>query len=121
MAGKDPMDSTPTSREVPQYSIFRKEEKLRIAYLKEAMDNNSVDPEIREHMQRLIDRLRSEGHMVESVSFPYLEYLVPTYYVLTTAEASSNLSRFDPKRSIRRCMCSRISGSTLLLSMASFR
>src|SRR3990167_6388611 len=37
----------------------------------------------------------AEGHTVEPVSFPYLDYLVPTYYVLTTAEASSNLSRFD--------------------------
>jgi aspartyl-tRNA(Asn)/glutamyl-tRNA(Gln) amidotransferase subunit A len=39
--------------------------------------------------------LKAEGHEVEFVSFPYLEYMVPTYYVLTTAEASSNLSRFD--------------------------
>ena len=42
-----------------------------------------------------IEWLKSLGHTVEAVSFPYLEYLVPTYYVLTTAEASSNLSRFD--------------------------
>jgi len=100
MAGKDPMDSTSTSRAVPAYSAFQQhavpgEGKLRIAYLKEAMENDSVDPEVRQQMQTLIDRLRSEGHSVESVSFPYLEYLVPTYYVLTTAEASSNLSRFD--------------------------
>ena len=100
MAGKDPMDSTSTSRAVPAYSAFQQhaapgEGKLRIAYLKEAMENDSVDPEVRQQMQTLIDRLRSEGHSVESVSFPYLEYLVPTYYVLTTAEASSNFSRFD--------------------------
>ena len=42
-----------------------------------------------------VGRFRSAGHTVEDVSFPYLEYLVPTYYVLTTAEASSNLSRFS--------------------------
>jgi len=94
MAGKDPMDSTSTSRPVPAYSELKNEEKLRIAYLEEGM-SESVDPEIREHMQQLFDRLRSEGHTVEPVSFPYLEYMVPTYYVLTTAEASSNLSRFD--------------------------
>lgn len=35
------------------------------------------------------------GHTVEAVSFPYLDYLVPIYYVITTAEASSNLSRFS--------------------------
>jgi aspartyl-tRNA(Asn)/glutamyl-tRNA(Gln) amidotransferase subunit A len=46
-------------------------------------------------MQQIIEQLKAEGHSVEAVSFPYLDYLVPTYYVLTTAEASSNLSRFD--------------------------
>ena len=46
-------------------------------------------------MNQIIDKLKAEGHEVESVSFPYLDYMVPTYYVLTTAEASSNLSRFD--------------------------
>jgi aspartyl-tRNA(Asn)/glutamyl-tRNA(Gln) amidotransferase subunit A len=46
-------------------------------------------------MLEIIEELKSEGHVVEPVSFPYLEYMVPTYYVLTTAEASSNLSRFD--------------------------
>ncbi len=95
MAGKDPMDSTSSSREVPRYTALEQEGKLRIAYLREALENENVDAEIRSYMENLIERLRSEGHTVEPVSFPYLEYLVPTYYVLTTAEASSNLSRFD--------------------------
>jgi aspartyl-tRNA(Asn)/glutamyl-tRNA(Gln) amidotransferase subunit A len=43
----------------------------------------------------LVDHLKSQGHEVNEVSFPYIDQLVPTYYVLTTAEASSNLSRFD--------------------------
>jgi aspartyl-tRNA(Asn)/glutamyl-tRNA(Gln) amidotransferase subunit A len=42
-----------------------------------------------------LEQLRAEGHVVEPVSFPLLSYIVPTYYVLTTAEASSNLSRYD--------------------------
>ena len=42
-----------------------------------------------------IEKLKSEGHTVEAVEFPYLDYLVPVYYVLTTAEASSNLARYD--------------------------
>ena len=42
-----------------------------------------------------VNDLQNKGHVVEPVSFPYLDYLVPTYYVLSTAEASSNLSRFD--------------------------
>ena len=43
----------------------------------------------------LIDKLRADGHTVEEQSFPYLDYMVPCYYVLTAAEASSNLSRYS--------------------------
>jgi aspartyl-tRNA(Asn)/glutamyl-tRNA(Gln) amidotransferase subunit A len=68
--------------------------KLRIAYLKECMDSSGLDPQIRESITKTMDRLKAEGHSVEPVDFPYLDYLVPTYYVLTTAEASSNLARF---------------------------
>ena len=42
-----------------------------------------------------IKSLEKKGHVISPISFPYLDYLVPTYYVLTTAEASSNLSRYD--------------------------
>lgn len=95
MAGKDKMDAT-SSSEVTDYSTsFSTPQNRKIAYLKEALENESVDAEVREQMNRIIENLRAEGHTVEGVSFPYLEYLVPTYYVLTTAEASSNLSRFD--------------------------
>ncbi len=95
MAGKDPMDSTSTSRPVENYTSFSTPGKQRIAYLKEALENENVDAEVRERLETIIAQLRAEGHTVEPVSFPYLDYLVPTYYVLTTAEASSNLSRFD--------------------------
>ena len=44
---------------------------------------------------RHLDVLRGQGHVVEAVDFPYLDYIVPSYYILTTAEASSNLSRYD--------------------------
>lgn len=95
MAGKDPMDSTSSSRPVEDYTAFSHPGKKRIAYLKEALENDNVDAEIRAYFEQIIAQLKAEGHTVEPVSFPYLDYLVPTYYVLTTAEASSNLSRFD--------------------------
>ncbi|MES2556697.1 MAG: Asp-tRNA(Asn)/Glu-tRNA(Gln) amidotransferase subunit GatA [Bacteroidota bacterium] len=95
MAGKDQQDSTSTSRPVEHYTSFSTPSKQRIAYLKEALENENVDVEVRERLETIIAQLRAEGHTVEPVSFPYLDYLVPTYYVLTTAEASSNLSRFD--------------------------
>ena len=71
---------------------------LRIAYLRDGVESAGVDADIREATQRRINQLQQMGHTVESVDFPLLKYLLPTYYVLTTAEASSNLSRFDGVR-----------------------
>ena len=95
MAGKDEYDNTVSSREVDNYSSFEAPKKLRIAVLEESLETEGVDPEVVSKMQEIISQLKSDGHTVENVSFPYLDYMVPTYYVLTTAEASSNLSRFD--------------------------
>lgn len=96
MAGKDPMDSTSSSTEVLSYSKHASaQEKKKIAYIKEALDLEGTDPEIKAKMLQFIADLKAQGHEVEAVSFPYLSYMVPSYYVLTTAEASSNLSRFD--------------------------
>lgn len=93
MAGKDKMDSTSLSAKV-EVSTGNFSGK-KIAYLKEAVDHEGIDPEVRTKMIEIIEKLKTDGHTVEAVSFPYLDYLVPTYYVLTTAEASSNLARFD--------------------------
>lgn len=95
IGGKDPMDATSSSKPLGITPTFNKPSTTKIAYLKEAVENESVNPEVRAKMQQIIEQLKAEGHTVEAVSFPYLDYLVPTYYVLTTAEASSNLSRFD--------------------------
>lgn len=93
MAGKDKHDSTSLSTPVKMEIV--KPAGKKIAYLKEAVEHEGVDPEVRSKMLEIIEQLKSDGHTVEAVSFPYLNYLVPTYYVLTTAEASSNLARFD--------------------------
>jgi aspartyl-tRNA(Asn)/glutamyl-tRNA(Gln) amidotransferase subunit A len=95
MAGKDENDSTSSSKEVPSMVVPPINNKLRIAYLQETIDNEGIDQEVKYRMLQIFEKLRAEGHYVESVSFPYMEYMVPTYYVLSTAEASSNLSRFD--------------------------
>lgn len=95
MAGKDEFDSTSSSKEVEKFANYEKPSKLRIAVLKESLETEGVDPEVVSKMNAIIEKLKSDGHIVENVSFPYLQYMVPTYYVLTTAEASSNLSRFD--------------------------
>ncbi|HEY0029341.1 MAG TPA: amidase family protein, partial [Bacteroidia bacterium] len=97
MAGKDEYDSTVSSRPVPEYSqaLGKKPSSLRIAYLKDCLENEGLNPEIKARIFGIIEKLKAQGHTVEAVDFPYLDYLVPTYYVLTTAEASSNLARFD--------------------------
>ncbi len=100
IAGPDGMDSTASDRPVPAYATAMKKGKpvFRIAILKEAMDHPSLDPEIRDRCRELAGELRADGHAVEEIGFDLLDYVVPAYYVLTTAEASSNLSRFDGVR-----------------------
>jgi len=95
MSGKDENDSTSSSKEVLPMVVAPNKTKLKIAYLQETIDNEGIDQEVKDRMLEIFEKLRADGHLVASVSFPYMEYMVPTYYVLSTAEASSNLSRFD--------------------------
>ncbi len=54
-----------------------------------------MDPEVRTAILEAIEQFKAQGHSINYVSFDLLDYLVPAYYVLTAAEASSNLSRYD--------------------------
>jgi aspartyl-tRNA(Asn)/glutamyl-tRNA(Gln) amidotransferase subunit A len=112
IAGFDPRDATSSRRPVPSYieSLTLKAQRLtpnsqrsavngrRIAVLKEALEHPSLDPEIRVKLRDFIGDLRSKGYQVKEISFDLLDFIVPAYYILTTAEASSNLSRFDGVR-----------------------
>ena len=95
MAGKDEFDNTVSSKPVDEYSKTEKPNALKIAVLKESLETEGVHPIVLERTKSIIEKLKKEGHTIEYVSFPYLKYMVPAYYVLSTAEASSNLSRFD--------------------------
>ena len=96
MAGADEYDSTVSQQEVPAYSqLLPTEKKFRYAYLHSALHHPALDPEIREAIIRKGTELQEEGHTVEAVDFNLIDYVVPAYYVLTTAEASSYLSRYD--------------------------
>ncbi|MGI4804284.1 MAG: Asp-tRNA(Asn)/Glu-tRNA(Gln) amidotransferase subunit GatA [Janthinobacterium lividum] len=96
MAGSDDYDSTSAQNPVPQYTSTQKNTgKRSIAYIQEVLDSDGVEQEIKDLMQNKIQALQADGHSVKPISFEYLDYVVPTYYVLTMAEASSNLSRFD--------------------------
>ncbi|HRO98074.1 MAG TPA: Asp-tRNA(Asn)/Glu-tRNA(Gln) amidotransferase subunit GatA, partial [Flavobacteriales bacterium] len=94
MAGQDPRDST-TSRRSQEPIALEHPGKLRIGYFREGLERPGMDPEVVAHLQAHIDRLKAEGHVVEPVEVPLLDHQVPTYYILATAEASSNLARFD--------------------------
>lgn len=94
MAGSDEYDATASTRPVENYGE-RSEKKFKVAVIAESLEMDGLDSEIRAALNQIIDELKEEGHQVEPVSFPYLDYMVPAYYLLTTAEASSNLSRFD--------------------------
>jgi aspartyl-tRNA(Asn)/glutamyl-tRNA(Gln) amidotransferase subunit A len=96
LAGADDQDSTVSTLPVPGYSALMKgDRKYRVAVLKETLESEALDPSIKEAILASIKKLKSQGHTIDYVSFDLLDYLVPSYYVLTTAEASSNLSRYD--------------------------
>ena len=96
MAGADEYDSTVSRKPVESYSsLLQSDKKYRIAYLAEALDHPSLDPEIAAAIRKLTSELKEQGHEVEPVAFDLIDHIVPAYYVLTTAESSSNLSRFD--------------------------
>lgn len=96
MAGHDEFDSTSSRKPVFAYSeLLHFERKAKIAYLKETIESPALQPEIKVNTLAVLEKLKEEGHEVKEVDFPLLDYILPTYYILTTAEASSNLSRFD--------------------------
>ena len=96
MAGADEYDSTLSRKEVPAFSEnFQEPGKKKIAYLQESISSPGVDAEVKNTLITYIDKLRAEGHTVKPIAFEYLDYMVPSYYILATAEASSNLARFD--------------------------
>lgn len=99
IAGKDPLDSTSSSVDVDSYTnLMSAPDSCRIAILDEIGDSGGLEPDVNRSYSEAIDRLKDDGHTVESISFPYLEFLLPTYYILTSAEASANLSRYDGMR-----------------------
>ena len=102
MAGEDEFDSTVSSKPVPAYSKLIESKEIektnspkKVAYFKETLFHPGLDAEIKTKIESYLKDLTAKGYIVEAIDFSLLSYLVPTYYVLTTAEASSNLSRYD--------------------------
>ncbi len=95
MAGTDEYDGTTSQKEVPAVTFNQDSGKKKIAVIKDCIEREGIDPEVKAKTLSTIEALKNEGHTVEMVDFPFLDHMVPCYYVITTAEASSNLARYD--------------------------
>ena len=101
IAGPDESDSTVSQRPVPSYAqeLTKANGKTyKVAYVREIEESAGLQPEIKESILNKIKSIKAAGHTVEVIDFPLMEYVLPTYYILATAEASSNLSRYDGVR-----------------------
>jgi len=93
LEGADPNDATCSTNK--RIHVRPLPSQLRFGMIKEYQELPGLDPDVKNLYDHTMEQLRSQGHEIVELSFPYLEFLVPVYYVLSTAEASSNLARFD--------------------------
>jgi aspartyl-tRNA(Asn)/glutamyl-tRNA(Gln) amidotransferase subunit A len=99
IAGRDPKDSTSADMPVPNYldEIGRPVRGMKIGVPDEYFPAE-LDGEVRAAVQKSIDDLREAGCEIKRISLPHTKYAIPTYYIVATAEASSNLARYDGVR-----------------------
>lgn len=97
IAGKDPNDNMTTNEPVIDYlnEASKKYIPKRVACIEQYMQHKALDPEIKAKTQRILHQLKQTNCKVSTINFPLTEYLVPTYYIIATAQASSNLARYD--------------------------
>ena len=99
IAGRDPMDSTSAEVPVPDYvaELEKPVRGLKIGVAKEYL-GDGLDGEVRKAIEAAIQKLAKQRCEIVEVSLPHTKYAIPTYYIVATAEASSNLARFDGVR-----------------------
>ena len=99
LAGHDKNDATSADRPLGDYvgALSKPVKGLRIG-MPEEYFGEGLDPEIRAAIEKTLDQLRAAGCEIKKISLPHTRYAIPTYYVICTAEASANLSRFDGVR-----------------------
>ncbi len=99
MSGKDPLDSTSVDIVIDKYSEeLTKSIKHQILGVPKEFFGEGVEPAVEKSVRQSIEKLKELGAKTIEVSFPHLEYCVPTYFLLCMSEASSNLARFDGLR-----------------------
>jgi aspartyl-tRNA(Asn)/glutamyl-tRNA(Gln) amidotransferase subunit A len=97
IAGADPLDSTSADRPVPDYTKALKKKdlkKLKVGIAPEYFAEG-LDPEVDEAVRAAVDHLKQLGAEIKDIALPHTSAAVATYYVIATAEASSNLARYD--------------------------
>jgi aspartyl-tRNA(Asn)/glutamyl-tRNA(Gln) amidotransferase subunit A len=98
LSGKDELDSTSTDKVVPKFSKnLTLDNKIRIGIAKEYF-GKGISPEVKDSIDSIIEKLKENNIEIVEISLPHTEYTIATYYILTTAEASSNLARYDGAR-----------------------
>jgi len=95
MSGKDNFDSTVSEKEPSNAIVSTLSKKLAVGVPEDYMTFKNLDKEVKEKTLETIQGLADQGHEINYIKFPFVDYLVPCYYVLTTAEACSNLARYD--------------------------
>ncbi|MEO7210873.1 MAG: Asp-tRNA(Asn)/Glu-tRNA(Gln) amidotransferase subunit GatA [Chitinophagaceae bacterium] len=100
ISGEDGKDSTMLSnlKNGETKKINTVKTAFKIAYFPETLSHKGLDPEMKSSIENTIDLFRNDGYTVDAIAFPLIDFIVPAYYILTTAEASSNLSRYDGVR-----------------------
>jgi aspartyl-tRNA(Asn)/glutamyl-tRNA(Gln) amidotransferase subunit A len=99
IAGRDPMDSTSADLPVPDYpaELEKHTRGMRVGVAKEYF-GEGLEPETRAAIEAALQKLAGLGCEIVDVSLPHTKYAIPAYYLVATAEASSNLARFDAVR-----------------------
>jgi aspartyl-tRNA(Asn)/glutamyl-tRNA(Gln) amidotransferase subunit A len=99
IAGRDPMDATSAKVPVPDYvaELEKPVRGLKLGVAKEYF-GEGLDEEVRQAVESAIEKLKALGCEIVPVSLPHTPYAIPTYYLIATAEASSNLARYDGVR-----------------------
>ncbi|RJP68341.1 MAG: Asp-tRNA(Asn)/Glu-tRNA(Gln) amidotransferase subunit GatA [Ignavibacteriales bacterium] len=98
ISGKDEMDSTSADKDVPDFTSLPDINYKPVIGIPKEYFGEGLDKEVRQLIDNKINEIKSKGFEIKNISLPNTEYSIATYYILTTAEASSNLARFDGAR-----------------------
>ena len=98
IAGKDPHDATSAEVEIDDYVAKLNDDSVKTIGVPYHLLQEGLDPEVKLRIEEAIELLKKDGKKIKEIQLPYLKYSIAAYYILATAEASSNLARFDGVR-----------------------